>query len=747
MKKHKLETIELKVYVIPWIVVSGIFLVSSFFMFQAIRNHYYDLKKVEAVKIAKSYAQNLSKFALGEEIIEDLLREKISVAAKTLALLEGNYSNDVMVDMADLLEMDEVDYYDEEGVLRYSNLPEVLGWQVYPGHPIDVFLKSEETLLVEHIREDVITGNSYQYGYFKLPEGGLIQVGLRADRVQRFKNQFSRSNLLAEMMLSEDALHIHLLDGSLTILETTKDLQGLCLGQEDPEIILHALANLEEYSFLAEDEDQLFYKVLVPIGEEDQEVYALAIGYSLEEASKNVAWMSFYAIGILALVYGVLLYTLGTTYRKNKNLQAVAYFDPLTALPNKAHLEEDLRVLTLGEDQGVLYLVNIVSFKWVNMTYGYTFGDQVLLALSKRLKSFERKEQTLYRFAVDRFVLHDGEKRSVEEVEAMAQAVVDAFKIPLMVEGIALHVSVKIGIVLVDATYEEVNGVLKDATVALTACKDLQKPYSIFNQGMYQRIQREEVLVKELRQAMESTRREDLYLEYQPIVSGETLKILSFEALARMRSKTFGRISPLEFIQVAEKNMLMVELGGYFLDCALDFLEKLQGAGYKDIKVALNISGIQLLQNGFTTMLLEKLDEKEISPHQLELEITESILLENFSLINSKLRRLSLAGVKVALDDFGTGYSSFLRLQELSIDTLKIDQTFIQSLREEDEETLTSDMIKMAHRFGLKVVGEGVETAFQRAYLKRFGCDALQGFLFSPSVKEDQALVLLEKTF
>jgi len=289
--------------------------------------------------------------------------------------------------------------------------------------------------------------------------------------------------------------------------------------------------------------------------------------------------------------------------------------------------------------------------------------------------------------------------------------------------------------------------VLKDATVALTACKDLQKPYSIFNQGMYQRIQREEVLVKELRQAMESTRREDLYLEYQPIVSGETLKILSFEALARMRSKTFGRISPLEFIQVAEKNMLMVELGGYFLDCALDFLEKLQGAGYKDIKVALNISGIQLLQNGFTTMLLEKLDEKDISPHQLELEITESILLENFSLINSKLRRLSLAGVKVALDDFGTGYSSFLRLQELSIDTLKIDRYFIQSLREEDEETLTSDMIKMAHRFGLKVVAEGVETAFQRAYLKRFGCDALQGFLFSPSVKEDQALALLEETF
>jgi len=410
-------------------------------------------------------------------------------------------------------------------------------------------------------------------------------------------------------------------------------------------------------------------------------------------------------------------------------------------------LEEDLGVLELGKDQGVLYLVNIVSFKWVNMTYGYTFGDQVLLALSKRLKSFESKDQKLYRFAVDRFVFHDGEKRSIEEVETMAQAVVDAFKIPLVVDGIELHVSVKIGIVLVDATYEEVNGVLKDATVALTACKDLQKPYSIFNQGMYQRIQREEVLVKELRQAMESTRREDLYLEYQPIVSGETLKILSFEALARMRSKTFGRISPLEFIQVAEKNMLMVELGGYFLDCALDFLEKLQGAGYKDIKVALNISGIQLLQNGFTTMLLEKLDEKDISPHQLELEITESILLENFSLINSKLRRLSLAGVKVALDDFGTGYSSFLRLQELSIDTLKIDRYFIQSLREEDEETLTSDMIKMAHRFGLKVVAEGVETAFQRAYLKRFGCDALQGFLFSPSVKEDQALALLEETF
>lgn len=248
-----------------------------------------------------------------------------------------------------------------------------------------------------------------------------------------------------------------------------------------------------------------------------------------------------------------------------------------------------------------------------------------------------------------------------------------------------------------------------------------------------------------MREAIDRKDQNALYLAYQPVLSGETEEIVAFEVLARMRSQTFGQVPPIEFIGIAEKNQLIKKLSDCILDCALDFMKELRSQGKGHLRVAVNVSGYQLLQEDFSEALLQRLKTEEIRPQMLEVEITESVLLENFQHLNEKLRKLRNSGVRVALDDFGTGYSSFMRLQELHLDTIKIDQAFIRRIKEEKEETLVSDMITMAHRLGLLVVAEGVEEEHQRKNLIHFGCDALQGYYYAKPLTPEEALLFVDR--
>jgi len=200
----------------------------------------------------------------------------------------------------------------------------------------------------------------------------------------------------------------------------------------------------------------------------------------------------------------------------------------------------------------------------------------------------------------------------------------------------------------------------------------------------------------------------------------------------------------VEFIEAAEKNLIMVDLGGYLMDLAFDFIKELEEKGFTGIRVAVNVSGIQLLQSSFNKQIKEKIDRFGIRPDQLEIEITESILLDNLEMVNLKFEEIRSLGVHIALDDFGTGYSSFVRLHELLIDTLKIDREFINKLENSSRDLIIGDIIKMTHRFGVKVVAEGIEHEMQRAFLLTHECDYLQGFLFSRSVARESVFKMLE---
>jgi len=287
---RKLETLNIKIYIIPITLISVIFIISGFFLLSGIKNHFYNQRKEEAFKLARSYAHSISKSTEAEELIEALLSEKISMTLRSVSFYEDEFSNEKLKELAVFMEVDEVDYYDETGYLLYSNLENLIGWEIYPDHPIDLFLKSTKMSLVEDIRQDVITGDWYKYGYFKLENGGLLQVGLRANTVYDFLDRFSVNNILTEMKNNESALHIDLLDQNLSIIGSTDNFisEPLPSNKDAKE----ALDKNREYSFVNDSSEDHYFRVIVPIHLEEnlteEDMYALSISYSLEETTRQI---------------------------------------------------------------------------------------------------------------------------------------------------------------------------------------------------------------------------------------------------------------------------------------------------------------------------------------------------------------------------------------------------------------------------------------------------------------------------
>ena len=235
-----------------------------------------------------------------------------------------------------------------------------------------------------------------------------------------------------------------------------------------------------------------------------------------------------------------------------------------------------------------------------------------------------------------------------------------------------------------------------------------------------------------------------MVLQYQPIVGLQSDKISGFEALVRLNSDSFGRVTPLEFIPIAEKTKLIIPLGYHIIIKALQFLKKLNERGYHEVAVSINISAIQLLKNDFVPSLCKMIEESAVDPENIILEITESIFASNYQEINQILGRLKGCGMKIAIDDFGTGYSSLARERELNVNCIKIDKSFVDKLMVlEWEKTLTGDIISMGHKLGHCIIAEGVEYDRQKEYLRAYGCDKIQGYLISKPLDENAAIELL----
>jgi len=431
-----------------------------------------------------------------------------------------------------------------------------------------------------------------------------------------------------------------------------------------------------------------------------------------------------------------------------KQLEYRAYYDSLTGLPNRL-LFRDRLVNSLAHavrnrvGLAVMYL-DVDHFKLVNDGLGHSFGDLLLADVARRLQGSLRASDTISRIGGDEFSILLPEVTSTEAVAGVARKILDSLAQPFTVDGHDLFVTASIGISCFPADGDDVEALLKCADAAMYRAKELGRNQAqLFTASMNERYVRRLALEQHLHHAIE---RDQLELWYQPVYDRARRRIVSLEALLRWRDPNRGLVQPAEFIQLAEETGLIVPIGEWAIRTALLQTRRWHDQGLAGLRMAVNISAVQLQQRGLVDVVRAALDDAGLPPETLQLEITESAAMQNFELTMGVLRELRAMGVGVAVDDFGTGQSSLIYLKHFPIDTVKIDKEFLREVTSDDTAAaIVSYVINLAHTLELKVVAEGVETEEQYTFLRHYGCDLIQGYLFSPPLPVSEVFPFLQQ--
>lgn len=414
-------------------------------------------------------------------------------------------------------------------------------------------------------------------------------------------------------------------------------------------------------------------------------------------------------------------------------LEYLANYDSLTDLPNRNLLQNRMqnainKAARYNQKMITMY-INLDNFKSINHTMGYAVGDELLKSVAHRLHSELRDCDTVARFSGDEFVILFENVQDELDAGIIAKRVNTLFEKPFHFKENELFIHINIGISFFPSDANDAKILLKLANMAMLRSKeDKSRNFHFFRPQMFDEITNRAVLESNLRRALKN---EEFFLEYQPQVDAKSGKIIGAEALVRWTGPDLKSIPPLDFIPVAEDSGMILEIGEIVLKNAVSQMKNWHDKGYNDLKIAVNISGIQLLQSNLLNQVEKILKDTGLDPKFLELELTESVLMENIDRASTLLEKFRQKGIHISIDDFGTGYSSLNYLKRLPIDTLKIDQSFIRNIqKDKNDKIIVNTIIAMAHGLEFSVIAEGVEDAYQRDYLKEMNCDMFQGYHF-----------------
>ena len=446
----------------------------------------------------------------------------------------------------------------------------------------------------------------------------------------------------------------------------------------------------------------------------------------------------------------------------DQQIQKLAYYDTLTGLPNRGlftnELSRAIRRAQRTDSQLALLYIDLDRFKRINDTLGHSAGDELLNSVANRLKNSCRgtyrnsdnpmqtnKLQTphIARLGGDEFTVLLTDLDDPEVAGRVAERIRDELTAPFSHRGHQFVVSPSIGIAIFPDDGDTMEELLKNADTAMYQAKQNgRNSFRYYTDNMNIQSLERLNLENELRIALD---KQDFHLHFQPKVNARDWKITSAEILLRWKHKELGNISPATFIPIAEDTGLIVPIGQWVVEEACKQLKAWQGTQLENMQLAVNVSGHQFFHSDMHETIQKCIWANGIKPRSLELEITESILMQDTSDIISTLKSLREAGVSLAIDDFGTGYSSFAYLKQFSIDKIKIDKSFVQDMTTDpDDAAICAAIIAMAHQLDLKVIAEGVETREQMRLLRELECDEIQGYFLSHPVAvtdfEDLAL-------
>jgi len=424
-----------------------------------------------------------------------------------------------------------------------------------------------------------------------------------------------------------------------------------------------------------------------------------------------------------------------------------AYHDMLTRLPNRTLLKDRLHQAIAhakrNKNKLSVMFLDLDRFKVINDTLGHMVGDKLLQAVAMRLRHCLREGDTLARIGGDEFTLLLPEVHSKNDAEIIASKIIKSLKMPFKIDNHELFVSTSIGISQYPEDGQTMESLIKHADIAMYSVKGKGKNgYEFYHIDMLDVYSKHLSLENDLRRAMDD---HQFKIYYQPQINIETNEVVAMEALIRWQHPERGLISPSEFIELAEETHLIKDIGDWVLENACAELKRWRDMGLANVRIAINVSSIQLEQDDFVEKVLNILQKNDIPGDHLEIEITENTLMHDTDDGILKLTELSNNDIKIAIDDFGTGYSSLNYLKRLPIDTLKIDQSFVRDMsNSEEDSSIIKAIIAMAKGLNLNIISEGVETEAQLEQLKAWRCKNMQGFLFGRPMPDTQAIDMLK---
>jgi len=442
-------------------------------------------------------------------------------------------------------------------------------------------------------------------------------------------------------------------------------------------------------------------------------------------------------------VSGVIGRMLDLTERKRaeQQMEYQVYHDALTGLANRRLFQEHLTLaIALAQRKrrpvAVLFL-DLDHFKVINDSLGHTLGDALLREIATRLKTSVREGDVVARVGGDEFTIVLQELEKKEDAAVMAQRVLRIVAEPIDVEGQRLYITTSIGITVYPDDGEDAETLLKNADNAMYRAKAVgRNTYEMSTQELSRSMQERLTLESGLHQAME---RNEFEVYYQPQIDIRTMRIVGMEALLRWRHPDRGLMTPGTFLSVAEERGFIVLIGDWVLRTALNQARAFRDMGFHDFRVAVNLSARQFRELSLVDSIESAIKQSRLDPSSLELEITESVAMENLDLTFKVLERLRRTGISIAIDDFGMGHSSLSYLKRFPIDCLKIDRNFVEDLPDRFEDAaIVRAVIELAQGLNLRVVAEGVETKPQLDFLKEHGCREVQGFYFGFPVPAPQ---------
>ncbi|MBI5462049.1 MAG: EAL domain-containing protein [Gammaproteobacteria bacterium] len=423
--------------------------------------------------------------------------------------------------------------------------------------------------------------------------------------------------------------------------------------------------------------------------------------------------------------------------RTEERLHYLAHHDTLTGLPNRVLFTDRLRHATIEADRrerlvGVAF-IDLDRFKTINDSLGPAIGDFWLKAVAERLVRCVREVDTVARLAGDEFTLILADMGHIDHAARVSQKILDSFAYPFRIAGHELYTSASLGMTLYPLDDHDIEGLLRNADTAMYRAKERGgDAYEFFSTDMTSNAQARLALENALRGALE---REEFELHYQPVVDLASGHMRGVEALVRWRHPERGLVPPGEFIPVAEETGLIVPLGEWVLRTACRQCRNCGPAGTLPLRLAVNVSPRQFERGQLIKIVTKVLDDTGFDPRYLDLEITETLLMQNAETAIAAMHQLGMLGVQFSVDDFGTGYSSLSYLKHLPIGRVKIDKSFVDDIpTDPNDAAIVTAIISMARSLGLKVIAEGVETAAQIGFLREQNCDAIQGYYFSRPV-------------